>query len=396
MLTSINATWGSSAEASRARYDYVTDALGQRTSVKQNGSAFADYYDTGATNKGTFQTFAYDARGQLTANPAYLEDAAVETKKLPRRQHEFAYDNIGNRTSSNRTGTPVDADSYTANALNQYIARDYKRIPLSGTAKANANVVVAGPAMAPVLADRSGRYWAVDFTVPNGSVSTPGSQPWRGPLDLYFGQAAAGTAGADLVRLETRTAQIPARVQVMTYDADGNLTNDGIWSYAWDGENRLSQLTTVAAASTGYPQITLKFRYDYLGRRVEKLVIDSVSNRLISGRRFLYDGSNLLAEYSLNASLSTLTLVRSYTWGLDIARTLSEAGGVGALLQIADHPSGKTYFPAYDGNGNIVALLNSTETTRIVNGVSTTYPAGSVAAAYEYSRQIQESIRRTA
>jgi RHS repeat-associated protein len=127
----------------------------------------------------------------------------------------------------------------------------------------------------------------------------------------------------------------------------------------------------VAAASTGYPQITLKFRYDYLGRRVEKLVIDTVSNRLISGRRFLYDGWNLIAEYALNASLSTLTLVRSYTWGLDIARTLSEAGGVGALLQIADHPSGKTYFPAYDGNGNIVALVNSS--------------TGTVAAAYEYS-----------
>jgi RHS repeat-associated protein len=127
----------------------------------------------------------------------------------------------------------------------------------------------------------------------------------------------------------------------------------------------------VAAASTGYPQITLKFRYDYLGRRVEKLVIDTVSNRLISGRRFLYDGWNLIAEYALNASLSTLTLVRSYTWGLDIARTLSEAGGVGALLQIADHPSGKTYFPAYDGNGNIAALVNSS--------------TGTVAAAYEYS-----------
>ena len=370
VLTSIDSTWGSGSGTSRARYDYVTDALGQRTSVKQNGSAFADYYDVGATNKGIFQSFAYDARGQLTANPAYLEDAADDTKKLPRRQHEFAYDNIGNRTSSNRTGTPGDAETYTANALNQYIARDHKTSPLSGTAKAAANVVVAGPT-APVLADRRGRYWAADFTAPNGPPTTPGTQPWRGPLDLYFGQAGAGTSGADLVRFDTRMAQIPARVQVMTYDADGNIRNDGIWSYTWDGENRLIQLTTVAAPSTGYPQITLKFRYDYLGRRVEKLVIDTVSNRLISGRRFLYDGWNLIAEYSLNAQLSTLTVVRSYTWGLDIARTMTDAGGVGALLQIADHPSGKTYFPAYDGNGNITALVNSS--------------TGAVAAAYEYS-----------
>lgn len=157
----------------------------------------------------------------------------------------------------------------------------------------------------------------------------------------------------------------------MTYDADGNLTNDGIWSYSWDGENRLIRLTTVAAASTGYPQITLTFRYDYLGRRVEKLVIDNASNRLLTGRRFLYDGWNLIAEYTLNPQLSTLSLFRSYTWGLDITRTLTDAGGVGALLQIADHRSGKTYFPAYDGNGNITALVNSS--------------TGAVAAAYEYS-----------
>jgi len=44
---------------------------------------------------------------------------------------------------------------------------------------------------------------------------------------------------------------------------------------------------------------------------------------------------------------------------------------VGALLQIADHPSGKTYLPAYDGNGNIAALLNAS--------------TGALAAAYEYS-----------
>jgi RHS repeat-associated protein len=114
-------------------------------------------------------------------------------------------------------------------------------------------------------------------------------------------------------------------------------------------------------------------------------VIDAAANRLIYGRRFLYDGWNLIAEYALNASLSTLTLVRTYTWGLDIARTMSDAGGVGALLQITDHGTGRSFLPAYDGNGNVTALLNSSETTRIVNGVSTTYPAGSVAAAYEYS-----------
>ena len=241
---------------------------------------------------------------------------------------------------------------------------------MSGTVDRYAKVVVT-PRAKPTAAPRQGRYWSDELAVANGPLSpaTVGT-PWRAPLSIYY-SFASYPGGQDVVRLDTRMAQIPGNPQAMTYDADGNLTNDGIWSYSWDGENRLIRLTTVAAASTGYPQITLTFRYDYLGRRVEKLVIDNASNRLLTGRRFLYDGWNLIAEYALNPQLSTLSLFRSYTWGLDITRTLTDAGGVGALLQIADHRSGKTYFPAYDGNGNVTALVNSS--------------TGAVAAAYEYS-----------
>ena len=78
---------------------------------------------------------------------------------------------------------------------------------------------------------------------------------------------------------------------------------------------------------------------------------------------------------ALRQNLGTFNVTRSLTlidtWGLDIAKTLSDAGGVGALLQIADHTSGKTFFPTYDGNGNVVALLNAS--------------TGALAAAYEYS-----------
>ena len=51
--------------------------------------------------------------------------------------------------------------------------------------------------------------------------------------------------------------------------------------------------------------------------------------------------------------------------------TTTAAGGVGALLQIADHTSGKTFLPCYDGNGNVVALINA--------------DTGATAAAYEWS-----------
>ncbi len=56
---------------------------------------------------------------------------------------------------------------------------------------------------------------------------------------------------------------------------------------------------------------------------------------------------------------AVLALRRSYTWGLDIAHTQREAGGVGALLQVTDHLSNRTYLASYDGNGNVAALSNA-------------------------------------
>ena len=50
----------------------------------------------------------------------------------------------------------------------------------------------------------------------------------------------------------------------LAYDADGNLTEDGTWTYVYDGENRLQKMSKSGQ--------TLTFTYDYAGRRIRKLV----------------------------------------------------------------------------------------------------------------------------
>lgn len=153
-----------------------------------------------------------------------------------------------------------------------------------------------------------------------------------------------------------------------TYDADGNLTFDGVWIYSWDAENRLVRMYSALAQGAG-TRLELTFKYDHLHRRVQKQVANIDGGSPSYTKRFAYDGWSLVAEYTVSGS--TLTLERSYTWGLDIARTLSDAGGVGALLQIVDHSSGKSFHPTYDGNGNIASLVNGS--------------TGALAAVYEYS-----------
>ena len=60
----------------------------------------------------------------------------------------------------------------------------------------------------------------------------------------------------------------------------------------------------------------------------------------------------------------------TYAWVLDLSGSIQSAGGVGGLVGIEDHAGGQTYLPTYDGNGNVVALVDASD--------------GSNAAEYEY------------
>src|SRR5437667_4113311 len=101
-------------------------------------------------------------------------------------------------------------------------------------------------------------------------------------------------------------------------DLDGNLTNDGRWTYTWDGENRLMNMTSLSSAPAA-SKFKLDFAYDYVGRRIQKIVSTWNGSAYVAQfeTRFVYDGWNLLAEYHFVAP-STLVLMRTYIWGLDL------------------------------------------------------------------------------
>jgi RHS repeat-associated protein len=110
--------------------------------------------------------------------------------------------------------------------------------------------------------------------------------------------------------------------------------------------------------------------YDSAGRRIRKIVKTWNGSAYIvsSDTRFLYDGWNLVAEFSASTSASTssFNLLRSYVWGLDLSGSMQGAGGVGGLLQVSVLlPSPFTLLPSYDGNGNILALVDSATGTRV-------------------------------
>lgn len=86
-----------------------------------------------------------------------------------------------------------------------------------------------------------------------------------------------------------------------------------------------------------------------------------------STNRFLYDSWNLVTMLDANG-----TLLQSFRWGTDLSGSQQGAGGVGGLKATTIHTgtNAGTYFFAYDGNGNVMALANAAN--------------GGKAAEYEY------------
>ena len=109
----------------------------------------------------------------------------------------------------------------------------------------------------------------------------------------------------------------------------------------------------------------LTYEYDYQGRLMKRVAYGGHTGStytITTTTKFLYDGWNLLAEFDGN-------LVRSYLWGLDLSGSIQGSGGVGGLIA-AKPASGVAHFCAYDGNGNVVALVEGS--------------TGTISAQYEY------------
>jgi RHS repeat-associated protein len=210
---------------------------------------------------------------------------------------------------------------------------------------------------------RHGEYYRASIDVPNSAANM-----WQAITNT----AVLNRSGtSDLVIQTTGGLVVPKNPQVFLYDLDGNLTNDLVWSYTWDAENRLIAMDCLVAGPTAQH---LTFEYDWRGRRIRKWVKNG-SNGTVSDTRYIYDGWNLLG--GLNASS---TVVRSYLWGTDLSGSMQGAGGVGGLLAVGDKLAGIYYFVANDANGNVVGLVNATD--------------GSYGSKYEYG-PFGELIRAT-
>jgi RHS repeat-associated protein len=322
---------------SKVKFDYAHDSLGRRTGVAKSGDFYGRY---GNGTQGLDTTWGYDDRSQVTSEVSKLGGSSTV---LGGRDDAFAFDNLGNRTTTTHNG---NTSTYTANTLNQYTQRIVPGIfDVAGAAASGATVTVNSSSTG---VTRHGEYFFKSHALSNSSGAA------YSVLDVSDGSTS--------VNLPAFVAQTPEQ---FVHDDDGQMLRDGRWEFTWDAAGRLvaaqSRSTLSPVPLPNAEAQRLEFVYDYRDRRVGKTVRGgwngTAFTTVISDVKFLYYGNNLIAEYDVGSG-GALTLARTRVWGVDWSGTRQGAGGVGGMLLVHEAASGAKRAVAYDGNGNVMGLID--------------------------------------
>lgn len=127
----------------------------------------------------------------------------------------------------------------------------------------------------------------------------------------------------------------------LTYDANGNRTSDGKYTYTW---NEADQLVAVTKKGEGKPFAT--YKYDNENRRIEKNVNGQVT-------RYFYDGDSINPLYETDGNGKVL---RQYVYNKD---------GVRLAMKIQD----QSVYYYYNPRGDVIAMTDKD---------------GQIVASYEY------------
>jgi len=310
---------------------YNLDRLGRHTNVVDGaGSRFLTYDEDG---------------GILSVTNASGVLAGLKV--------EYEYDSIGRRTNTlffTNNAAAVLAHGYTYDAASRLRAVSDGTYSAAYSYLANSSLIDSisyddGPntrMTAPRTYDHLGRLQRIAATPTSGL---------RWDFDYTYNQA----------NQRVRTAHRDGSAWQYDYDGLGQLTSgrkhwaDGLWDYTWDGENRLIEMKSDAGVPTAAVK-WLVFAYDSQGRRISKSVSNWNGGWSLEGlRTFAYDDWNLLAELDGEDNV-----FRSFLWGTDLSGSMPGAGSVGGLLAVDDSEEG-CHFAAYDGNGNVVGLVDATD-----------------------------------
>ena len=266
----------------QATISYTYDALGRRTSMTPAAQAIVNY--------------VYDNANRLTSLSQGNETV------------QFGYDAANRRTSlimPNNIG-----EIYAYDAANQLTGINYT----TPTQTPLGSLVYSY--------DADGRQISKTGSFATDILPTPTTQ--NGVFDLNNRQTSynGGT---------------------LSYDANGNLTNDGTNTYTWNARNQLSQITAGGA-------VQARYTYDALGRRTAKAIGGGAA------MQYLYDGANAVQETqgtTINPILVGLGIDERFARNDVAGRTYFLTDALGSTIGLTDPTGALIGQYQYDPYGNV-------------------------------------------
>jgi RHS repeat-associated protein len=294
---------------------------------------------------GNHTAYTYDNIGQLKTAQGF--ESAGGARLL--EQYGYAYDaawNLNSRTNNNFT------QSFSVNDLNELSSAGR-----SGTLTVAGTTTEPGADITGVTVSGTGLSSGAAQVYADGTWARTNATPADGANS--YTATATDTAGRS--SSSSVSVNLPASPSYL-YDGNGNLTNDGTRSFAYDDENQLVGAWVSGAWSNN-------FAYDGLNRkRIERDYSWNGSSWLETNEvHYVYDGNLVFQERDGNN-----LPVTTYTRGNDLSGDLQSAGGIGGLLARSDrmsvvprilspanpHPQNVSSFYYHsDGNGNVTALV---------------------------------------
>ncbi|MBA5868325.1 MAG: hypothetical protein GDA67_16655 [Nitrospira sp. CR1.3] len=362
---------------------YGYDTVGNLTSVTDSDSALTMTYNqanrllttatTGSSNQPAVTlTYTYDKNGnRLTAVDPFGTNTAtydalnrLASLASPAGLATLTYDALSRRTSLTLpNGTQT---SYTYDVASQAQSILHK-IAATSTQINKADYLYNGVGNRTSLTDRRG---AQTFGYDTLDRLTSASHPLLGtPQSFAYDAVGNRTTGGSVVNAGNQLTA--TTTHSYEYDDNGNVTKKTLLAtgnftvYSYDVENRLTKVEDFAAGNPT-PTATSTYRYDGLGRRIEKVANGQT-------RRYVYDGEDILLEYDGSNALQA-----RYTHGPGIDEPIAVTRGsstyyyhadmLGSVSELTDSIGTVAKAYAYDAYGNIVEQTGTVENSYTYTG----------------------------
>ncbi|MDP3089955.1 MAG: RHS repeat-associated core domain-containing protein, partial [Nitrospira sp.] len=280
------------------QYDLAGN-LAQFTDRKNQVTTFQ--YDalnrrTSATYADATTTFTYDTVGRLvkasdTATGAGTIDFAYDIldrliqETTPQGTVSYQYDVLGRRTQMTANGQQPTSYQYDGASRLTRVAQGSLFAALGyDNANRRTSLGYSNGTTTSYAYDLASRLTSIAHNGPSGLIEsltyTYDAAGNRFSADRTNGTASLLPSAVASAAYDAANEQTQFAGATLTYDANGNLTNDGLNTYQWDARNRLIGMSGGSTAT---------FVYDPLGRRASK-TINGTSTQ------FAYDGNDIATE----------------------------------------------------------------------------------------------------